>query len=271
MRFAKMHGLGNDFMVIDVNRHPVANPAALARRLSDRRCGVGFDQLALMGQADDADAVLTFYNADGSHSGACGNATRAIARTLLNSTGRATVTLRTAMGVLECRDAGSGLTAVNMGKPVFAWQDIPLVRDVDTHSLPIAGNPMALGMGNPHCVFFVKDVATIDLAEEGPRIEHHDLFPERCNVEFVQVLSRTALRMRIWERGAGVTWASGSGSCAAAVAAARCDATSRQVEVITDGGLLQIDWTDEGVWMTGPTVCVFEGELDPAMTEALDA
>ncbi len=271
MRFAKMHGLGNDFMVIDAGRYPIADPAGLARRLSDRRRGVGFDQLALMEQVDGAEAVLTFYNADGSPSGACGNATRAIARSLLDATGQATVILKTAMGRLECRDAGAGLTAVNMGRPVFDWQDIPLAHEVDTHALPIAGQPMALGMGNPHCVFFVTDVAAIDLATEGPAIEHHDLFPERCNVEFVQILSRTALRMRIWERGAGITRASGSGSCAVAVAAACRKVTDRQVEVITDGGPLQIDWTDAGVWMTGPTECVYTGDLDPALAAMLDA
>ena len=268
MHFTKMHGLGNDFMIIDVTREHVDDPTALALRLSDRRCGVGFDQLALVGKAEDADAALEFFNADGSPSAACGNATRCIARTLMDATGRPSVTLRTAQGLHACRDVGSGLTAVNMGKPVFSWRDIPLAQEVDAKNLPIAGNPMALGMGNPHCVFFVRDIADINLSEIGPGIEHHPLFPERCNVEWVEILSRTSLRMRIWERGAGVTRASGSGSCASAVAAVSRDLTERQVSVVTDGGDLQIDWTDDGVWMTGPTVRVYEGELDPASMDA---
>lgn len=261
MQFTKMHGLGNDFMIIDIRTETISDPATLARRLSDRRRGVGFDQLVLVGEAGDADAELLFHNSDGSRSSSCGNATRCIARSIMDSTGRQAVRLRTGRGILECRDAGDGLTSVNMGIPLFSWQSIPIARDVDTDNLPIDGNPVALGMGNPHCVFFVSDVGSVELDQVGPVVERDALFPERTNVEYVQVLSRDRVRMRIWERGAGITLASGSGACAAAVASMRRNLTGRNVEVITDGGPIRIEWLDDGVWMTGPTAHVYDGEL----------
>ena len=267
--FAKMHGLGNDFVVIDGRSAAVEVTPALARALGDRNRGVGFDQLALIEDAPDADLALRFWNADGSPSSTCGNATRCIARAEMDRTGRRALVLRTERGLLEARDAGHGLTAVNLGAPRLAWDEIPLARAMDTLELPIEGAPTATSMGNPHCTFFVPDAEAVDLAAFGPAHEHHPLFPQRTNVQVVQVLGRDRLRMRVWERGTGITLASGSSSCAVAVAAARRGLSGREVTVVLDGGELQVAWTEEGVWMTGPTAHVFSGTLTPAFLEAL--
>ena len=262
--FLKMHGLGNDFVVLDL-RGGLARPdAGLVARIADRHRGVGFDQLAAVEDCGDAYARLVFWNADGSLSSACGNATRCIARWLMDQTGAASLRLRTDHGMLLAEDAGGGLTRVNMGPPVLDWRAIPLARDVDIDHLPIAGDPVATGMGNPHVTFFVDDADAVDLDRFGPEHEHHPLYPERTNVEVVQVLSRDAIRLRIWERGTGPTLASGSCSCAAVVAAARRGLTDRRVTVHVPGGQLLIDWREDGVWMEGPTAIVFEGRLTPA-------
>ena len=268
--FMKMHGLGNDFVVIDQREGggvPVLAPGfapRLARALADRHRGVGFDQMVLIWTAEGADARLMFLNADGSTSGACGNASRCVARHLMAGSGRDAVTLLTDRGVLSAIDAGGGLTSVNMGQPELGWQGVPLAREVDTLVLPLAGEPSAVGMGNPHCVFFVPDALAVDLAAEGARAEHDPLFPEATNVEYVEVRGPRDLRMRVWERGTGITLACGSGACAAAVAAHRRGLTDRHVRIELDGGMLDLDWREDGVWMTGPTEHVFSGRLTPA-------
>ncbi|MEM9249593.1 MAG: diaminopimelate epimerase [Pseudomonadota bacterium] len=267
--FMKMHGLGNDFVVVDARNTDVAVPPGLARALGDRHRGVGFDQLAVVETDTEATARLTFFNADGSLSAACGNATRCVARHLMRESGEGRVTLRTERGLLSCEDAGSDLTRVNMGAPQLAWDEIPLAHAMDTLALPIEGAPVATGMGNPHCTFFVERADAVDLPSLGAEHEVHPLYPERTNVEVVQILSRRALRLRIWERGTGITLASGSCSCAAAVAAARRGLTERQVDVHVDGGTLAIDWREDGVWMTGPTAHVFDGVLTPAFLASL--
>ncbi|WP_232830803.1 diaminopimelate epimerase [Tropicimonas sp. IMCC34011] len=269
LRFMKMHGLGNDFVVIDLRGGVAAPGEALVRALADRHFGVGFDQLVLIEAAEDADARMVFYNADGSLSSACGNATRCVARHLMDETGADTVTLETGRGLLRCVDAGGGLVRVNMGAPLLEWDAVPLAGPMDTLHLPIEGDPVATGMGNPHCTFFVDDAEAVDLALFGAAHEAHPLYPERTNVEVVQVLSRTEIRVRVWERGAGITLASGSCSCAAAVAAARRGLTERRVLVRLDGGTLDIDWREDGVHMTGPSAHVFSGTLTPAFLEAL--
>jgi len=269
--FAKWHGLGNDFVVIDQRSAPARLTEALVRRIGDRHRGIGFDQLAeIWPDAEGADARLVFWNADGSRAGACGNATRCIARMLMDETGRGAVTLRSERGLLACADAGGGLTRVNMGAPLLDWRDIPLAEAMDTLRLPIAGEPTATGMGNPHCSFFVEDVAAVRLEEFGPAHEHHPLFPERTNVQLVQVTGPDRLRMRVWERGAGITLASGSSTCAVAVAAARRGLTGRAVTVELDGGTLAVDWREDGVRMTGPTAHVANGMLTPAFLGALE-
>lgn len=263
--FMKMHGLGNDFVVVDARTHTTGITPALAQAIADRHCGVGFDQLAVIAQGTTAasDAHLTFYNADGSRSAACGNATRCIARHLMEETGATALNLTTDRGALSAVDAGNGLTSINMGQPQLDWQDIPLARAMDTLELPINGNPTATGMGNPHCTFFVDDAATVDLAAFGGEHEHHPLYPERTNVQVAQIIGRDHIRMRVWERGVGITLASGSSSCATAVAAARRGLTGRAVRIDLDGGTLQVDWRDNGVWMTGATSHVFTATLTP--------
>jgi len=268
LAFAKMHGLGNDFVVIDLRDGGARPSAALVTALADRHRGVGFDQLALIETDDSADLRLAFLNADGSPSAACGNATRCIAAAEMAATGRDRLTLRTDRGVLRAEAAPDGLTRVNMGPPLTGWHDIPLARDVDTLRLPIAGDPVATGMGNPHCTFFVPDALAVDLSVFGPAHEHHPLFPQRTNVQVAHIAGPDRLRMRVWERGAGITLASGSSTCAAAVAAARRGLTGRRVTVELDGGVLEVDWREDGVWLTGPTATVFTGTLDADWQEA---
>ncbi|CTQ32652.1 diaminopimelate epimerase [Jannaschia rubra] len=257
--FMKMHGLGNDFVVVDERTAPDRVDAGLARAMGDRHRGVGFDQLAVIRDGTDADLELRFWNADGSTAGACGNATRCIAGWEMARRGVSALSLRTERGLLSARDAGGGLTSVNMGAPLLTWQEVPLAREVNTLHLPIPGDPVATGMGNPHCTFFVEDAEAVDMAAFGPAHETHPLFPERTNVQVAHVAGPDHLRMRVWERGAGLTLASGSSSCAAAVAAARRGLTGRAVRVDLDGGTIDIDWRDDGVWMTGPTAHVFDG------------
>ena len=266
--FMKMHGLGNDFVVFDARAHAIPVTPALAQAIGHRHFGVGFDQLAVIGNGA-GDAHLTFFNADGSLSAACGNATRCIARFLMEETGKTQLHLTTDRGDLSAQDMGHGLTAVNMGQPQLEWQDIPLAAAMDTLELPIDGTPTATGMGNPHCTFFVDDVAAFDLAAFGPAIENHALYPQRTNVQVAQIIAPDHIRMRVWERGVGITLASGTSSCATGVAAARRGLTGRKVTIDLDGGTLQIDWREDGVWMTGPTAHVFSGTLTPAFLDSL--
>ena len=264
----KMHGLGNDFVVIDNRLCDVQVTKPLVRALADRNRGVGFDQLAVV--SDGNDLTITFYNADGSTSSACGNATRCIAAREMATSGtdRLNITV-VGRGELTAIRQADGTTAVNMGHPQTNWQDIPLACDVDTLALPIDGAPVATGMGNPHCTFFVDDVHAIDLGALGPGIELHPLYPQRTNVQFAQVIGPDHIRMRVWERGTGITLASGSSSCATAVAAARLGLTRRTVRIDLDGGTLSIDWRDDGVWMAGPTAHVFDGTLTRAFLDSL--
>ncbi|HEY0211970.1 MAG TPA: diaminopimelate epimerase [Paenirhodobacter sp.] len=265
--FMKMHGLGNDFVVIDARNGDDPVTPALARALGDRHRGVGFDQLAVIRAADVADFTLDFWNADGSRAGACGNATRCVSDWMMSQLGRDQISLITERGTLSARRRADGLVSVNMGAPILTAAQIPVLAD--PRNLPLDGQPMAVGMGNPHCIFFVPDAEAVDVARLGPTIEHDPLFPERTNVEFASVSGPDRLRMRVWERGAGITLACGSGTCATAVAAHLRGLTGRHVLVDVDGGQLEIDWRDDGVWMTGPTALVFQGTLTPAFLAAL--
>ncbi|WP_338549978.1 diaminopimelate epimerase [Roseovarius phycicola] len=258
--FMKMHGLGNDFVVVDARAREVQITESLARAIGNRRTGIGFDQLAVI-ERGSGDAHLRFWNADGSMSAACGNATRCIARFLMDESGQDHLHLTTQRGDLYAVDAGAGLTSVNMGAPMLDWQDVPLTESMDTLELPIEGAPTATGMGNPHCSFFVDDADAVPLETFGPRYEHHPLFPERTNVQVVSIVAPNHLRMRVWERGVGVTLASGSSSCAVAVAAARRGLTGRDVKIDLDGGQMQLAWRDDGVWMTGETTHVCDGVI----------
>ena len=261
--FMKMHGAGNDFVVIDTRgRGAVATPA-LARALGDRNRGVGFDQLAEIRTSPTADFALDFWNNDGTLAEACGNATRCVCDVVMRETGRDEVTLTTARGTLGAVRRADGLVAVNMGPPHLRWDQVPLAAATDTLHLPLQGDPVAVGMGNPHCVFFVPDAEAVDLPALGPRFEHDPLYPRRTNVEFASLTAPDRLRLRVWERGAGITLACGSGACATAVAAHLRGLTGRQVRLDVDGGTLDIDWRDDGVWMAGPVAHVFDGWLSP--------
>lgn len=255
--FMKMHGAGNDFVVIDARQRPVTIDGAVARAMADRHRGIGFDQLALI--SDDADGLrLSFLNADGSASAACGNATRCIAAWEMARTRRDALDLATPRGRLVARRRGDAVW-VNMGQPQIEWREIPLARETDTLSLPLDGAPVATGMGNPHCTYFVEDAEAVDLVQLGPKTEHDPLFPERTNVQVASPAGPDRFRMRVWERGTGITLASGSSSCAVAVAAQRRGIAGRRVSLILDGGELTVEREDDGVWMTGPTAHVFDG------------
>lgn len=265
--FFKMHGLGNDFVVIDARAGDDPVTPALARALGDRHRGVGFDQLAVIRPAQDADFTLEFWNSDGSKAGACGNATRCVSDWMMRSLGKTGLTLKTERGTLAAVRREDGLVSVNMGPPLLEPEAIP-VR-ADPLALPLEGDPVAVGMGNPHCVYFVPNAEAVDVAGIGAAIEHDPLFPERTNVEFASVIGPDHLRMRVWERGAGITLACGSGTCATAVAAHLKGLTGRHVIVDVDGGRLEIDWRPDGVWMTGPVAHVFDAVLSPAFLASL--
>jgi diaminopimelate epimerase len=261
--FMKMHGAGNDFVVIDSRGRGPVMTAGLARALGDRNRGVGFDQLAEITDVDSADFRLVFWNSDGTEAGACGNATRCVSDYIMQGLRADHVSLVTARGGLKAERLPDGRVAVNMGPPQLDWRDIPLERSTDTLHLPLDGDPVAVGMGNPHCVHFALDAEAVDLAALGPRVEHDPLFPERTNVEFATLVAPDTLRVRVWERGTGITLACGSGACATAVAAHRRGLTGRRVTIEMDGGTLDVDWRDDGVWLTGPVVRVFDGMLSP--------
>ncbi|HEY4275364.1 MAG TPA: diaminopimelate epimerase [Rhizomicrobium sp.] len=268
--FRKMQGLGNDFVVFDARKNPVPMPASRAKAIADRHFGVGCDTLVLItpGQGD-LDAILRFFNADGGEVESCGNATRCVARLLMDESGHSSVRLGSKGGLLVCEDAGQGLVRVDLGVPGLDWKDMPVTHAVDTNqfSIPLDQTEVsaaAVLMGNPHCVLFVEDAERAPVTEQGPKLETHAFFPTRINVEFAQVKDPGHIRMRVWERGVGVTLACGTGACATAVAAARRGLTGRKVEVELDGGKLQLEWrqSDDHVLMTGPGVTVFEGLLD---------
>jgi len=267
--FLKMHGLGNDFVVFDARKQGLALDAATARAVADRRRGVGCDQVIVIAKADGADAAMRIFNADGGEVESCGNAARCVARLLMKELERDTVRIETQGGPLVCSDAGGGLVTVDMGAPVLAWDKVPLSCPADTNRfmLSVDGTSHAVSvvsMGNPHCVLFVDDAETAPVASLGPRIETHPMFPKRTNVEFVSLRDRSHLRMRVWERGAGITQACGSGACAAVVAAHRRGLADAKVEVELDGGVLIIELREGHVFMTGPAVLSFKGEIDLA-------
>ena len=267
-KFIKMHGLGNDFAIFDERQGDNRLGTGQIRQLSDRRLGIGCDQLIVMEPSQKAAVFMRIYNSDGSQSEACGNATRCVGRLIMDETHADSTTIETLAGVLTVTRQGPADITVDMGRIKTRWQDIPLAEDVDTLRLPISlaglSEPTAINIGNPHAVFFVEDVAAVDIARIGPQIENHPLFPSRTNVEFAQVISSAHLRMRVWERGVGITKACGSGACAVAAAAICRGPADRRVTVTLDGGDLEIYWRedDEHILMTGPAVESFRGEVE---------
>ena len=266
--FLKMHGLGNDFVIIDSRHKRINLTADIIRKLGDRNFGVGFDQLGIIQNSEVSDAHLTFFNSDGSISATCGNATRCIANFLMLETKKDKVDLSTDHISLQALREFDGSVSVNMGLPEIHWQKIPLLKEVDTLFLPIPGQPTATSMGNPHCSFFVDNLDQVKIEAEGAKIENHPLFPQKTNVQFVSVISRDRLRVRVWERGVGVTKASGSSACAVVAASVRRKITGNQVHVDLDGGTMVVNYKDDGIWMNGPTMHVFDGQLS---TQFLDS
>lgn len=270
--FLKMHGLGNDFVVLDARAHAFVLTAKTVRAIADRRTGIGCDQVVMIEPARSnlSDAWMSLWNADGSETSACGNATRCVAWLLMQTDRIDRVVIETKAGLLDAESRGGRMVAVDMGPARLDWRELPLAKAVDTLNLGIGlgalQNPVGVSMGNPHAVFFVDDVAAIDLAALGPVLEHHDIFPERANIEAAQVLAPDRIRMRVWERGTGITSACGTGACATLVAAARRGLTGRKADVVVDGGVLTIEWLpDDHVLMTGPVALVAEGRLDSSL------
>ena len=275
--FLKMHGLGNDFVVFDARKQALALGTATARAVAaDRRRGIGCDQVIVIARGSDgADAVMRIRNADGGEVESCGNAARCVAQLLMAELDRDEIRIDTLGGLLLCTDAGGGLVTVDMGAPILTWDKVPLAHPADTNSfaLNVDGTihiVSAVSVGNPHCVLFVDDAEAAPVASLGPRIETHPMFPNRTNIEFVTVRDRGHLRMRVWERGVGITRACGTGTCAAAVAAHRRDLTNDKVEVELDGGVLTVELreSDGHILMTGPSSLAFRGEVDLAALSA---
>jgi diaminopimelate epimerase len=268
--FLKMHGLGNDFAVFDARKQTLTLTRATARLVADRRVGIGCDQIVVIGEGrGGTDAVMRILNADGGEVETCGNAARCVAKLLMAESGKRAIALHTLGGVLRCFAAEGGLYAVDMGVPVVAWEKIPLSCPVDTNRFTLklgegTLDAAAVSMGNPHCVLFVPDAETADVAGLGPRIETHPMFPKRTNVEFASMLGENRLRMRVWERGTGITRACGSGASATAFAAFRRGLAGDRIEVVLDGGTLLLETKDGRVRMTGPAALVYAGEIDLA-------
>jgi diaminopimelate epimerase len=274
LRFHKMHGLGNDFAVLDRRSGRLSLSPAQLRRIADRRLGVGCDQILAIEPSERGHAFMRVYNADGTEVGACGNGTRCIARLLMEELGLGEVVVETAAGLLTVRADAQGYTA-DMGRPRLGWDEIPLARPMDTLALDLALGPLegpaAVSMGNPHAVFFVGDAEAIPLAELGPTLEHDPLFPERANIGVAEVRDARTIRLRVWERGVGITSACGTAACAALVAGARRGLTGRVAEVRLDGGSLRVVWSEKDrVLMTGPAALSYSGELAPELLAAAE-
>jgi diaminopimelate epimerase len=259
--FLKMHGAGNDFIVVDERGGPLGLSPARIAALANRRTGIGCDQFIVLGAAPGADVAMGIFNPDGSVAGACGNATRCVAALLYAENGRRQQTIRTCADDLRAEILPDGLVCVDMGQVRLGWRDIPLAHAMDTLHLDVPGDPAAASMGNPHITFFADSVDSVTTI--GPRWETDSLFPERVNVGLAQILAPDRLRLRVWERGAGLTMACGSGACAALVNAARRGLTGRRATVIVDGGVLGIAWRDDDhVLMTGPVATAYQGSVD---------
>jgi diaminopimelate epimerase len=267
--FQKMHGLGNDFVVIDARDRAV--PLSLSQRqwIADRRRGIGCDQLIVLEPPRDrlADVFMRIHNPDGGEAGACGNATRCIAAKVMAEKGSHHAIVETISGLLDTEAIDGNKVAVDMGVVKLDWRDIPIGEACDTLHLPLSlgplSDPVGINVGNPHAVFFVPNAEQIDLTSLGPVLERHKLFPERANIEVAQIISPDRIRMRVWERGAGITQACGSGACATLVAAARRKLTGRSATVVLDGGELLIEWlADNHVRMTGAWAESFRGEIE---------
>jgi len=275
--FLKMHGLGNDFVVLDARGRALDLTVPRRRAIADRRLGVGCDQLIVLEPPTDteADVFMRIYNPDGSEAQACGNATRCVASVVMDERKSDDVTIQTVAGLLESQKVGRGanglpVISVDMGLVRMDWREIPVAKACDTNHMPVGlgplQDPVGTNVGNPHATFFVDDLASIPITELGPKLEHDPFFPERVNVGVAQIIGENRLRLSVWERGAGLTLACGSGACAAGVAAARRGLTGRKVDVEVEHGTLTIEWLrDDHVSMTGGISLAYRGELDRSL------
>jgi diaminopimelate epimerase len=277
--FVKMHGLGNDFVIFDGRAQPFGIPKSTMIALADRKRGIGYDQLAIMltPRSPSADVYLDMYNADGSELRACGNVMRCVGHLLFEELGRTQVVIETVAGLLPVHADGKGMIAVDFGPPRFGSKNIPLAKEMpDTLHVPLSlgslKDPACVNMGNPHAVFFVSDAENIPLKEWGPKLETDPLFPDRCNIEVAQIMAPDHIRMRVWERGAGITLACGSGACATLVAAARRKLSKRRATITMDGGDAVVEWRDDDhVILIGPAALVYRGELEGSFMAAAKA
>jgi diaminopimelate epimerase len=266
--FLKMHGTGNDFVLLDARARDVAVTSGDVKRLSNRHFGIGCDQFLVLKKSEKAEAFMQIFNADGSEISTCGNATRCVADFLMKESGKNEAAIETGAGIRSGKLAENGDVEVNMGAPRLSWREIPLSESRNTLHLGLEvgllADPVAVNMGNPHAIFFVRDLAHIKMAEWGEKLEHHPLFPERANISAVQVIDDSHINMQVWERGTGITLACGSAACAAVVAGVLREKTKRACTVDLPGGVLQVEWlqgagTAGEVLMRGPVAYVFEG------------
>ena len=270
--FLKMHGAGNDFVVFDERPAPLGLTQARAAAIAHRRTGIGCDQFIVIEPPPPgsiADAFMRIRNPDGSEAGACGNATRCVVALLAAETDRTDITIQTIAGLLPSRLLPDGRVTVDMGPARLDWTDIPLARACDTLHLPLSlgpvSDPAACSMGNPHATFFVPDVLGLDIETLGRALETNPIFPQKANIGFAEIQSPTRIRLRVWERAAGLTLACGSGACATIVNAARRNLTGRHATIEMDGGTLELEWREDGhVLMTGPVATSFQGTIDLA-------
>jgi diaminopimelate epimerase len=285
--FVKMNGVGNEIVVVDLRNGASKAPAAIAAdeaRAAASPQGAPYDQLMALypPRTPGTDAFIRIYNNDGSEAGACGNGMRCVASIVADASGKQALTFETKAGILNCWKGDDGLFTVDMGRPRFAWNEIPLAEEFrDTRAIelqigpidrPVLHSPSVVNMGNPHAIFWVDDVNAYDLARFGPLLENHPIFPDRANITLAHIVSREHIVIRTWERGAGLTKACGSAACAAAVAAARLKRTERKVKITLPGGELTIEWrADDHVLMTGPVAFEFTGTFDPKLFESAAA
>ncbi len=280
--FRKMNGLGNDFVIIDARARAVTLKSEEVRKVADRDHGIGCDQLIILEPSDEADLFMRIFNADGAEVDACGNATRCVAWMIAEETGKKNPVIETNAGYLGTLVKSADEVSVDMGKPKFDWQDIPLSEQFhDTRGIelqvgpiddPVLHTPSVVNVGNPHCIFWVDDLDAHDLGAIGPILENHPRFPEGANISLARIVNPEEIDARVWERGAGLTRACGTAACAIAVCAARKRLTGRQVRVRLPGGPLDIHWRDDNhIIMTGATEFEYAGEIDPASWTAVTA
>lgn len=267
MNFLKMHGLGNDFVILDQRNGGDTLMAGQIKNICDRHKGVGCDQLIVMEPSDKADLFMRIYNGNGTEAEACGNATRCVAHLFMSEQKTEVCTIETLAGLLPCRTVDDDWVEVDMGPPKLDWKDIPLAKEKDTLYLGIgdgpAQDPVAVNVGNPHCVFFVENLEDIPVEELGPVFENNPLYPQKTNVEFAHVLPDGQIRLKVWERGAGLTQACGSAACATIVAAVSRGLSQRKADIIMDGGHLVLEWREQDghILMAGPVSYVFDGVI----------